>query len=90
MKNCYRVKTKEEYKQLMKKLEDDGYVWSSGVTPTKRANLFNYRGKDLVVVLCTDFDEKILRYATIDWIRENSDNYNIIEFKAKETNANKY
>lgn len=90
MKNCYHVKTKEEYKQLMKKLEDDGYIWSSGIMPTKRANLFDSKGKDLVVVLCTDFDEKILRYATINWVMENSDDYNIIEFKAKETNANKY
>jgi hypothetical protein len=90
MKDCYHVKTKEEYEQLMKKLEDDGYIWAAGDKPTKRENLFNSIGKKMVVVLCTEFNEKILRYTTIEWVREKSDEYNIIEFKAKETNANKY
>ena len=90
MKDCYHVKTKEEYNQLMKKLEDDGYIWASGDAPTKRESLFDSMGRKIVVVLRPDFGEKILRYTTIEWVREKSDDYNIIEFKAKETNANKY
>jgi hypothetical protein len=90
MKDCYHVKTKEEYKQLMKKLEDDGYIWACGDAPTEREDLFDTEGKNLVIVLSTEFNEKILRYTNITWIYENQEKYKILDVITKGTNMNIY
>ena len=74
----YNVKTREDYDELMVKLEEKGYKWLSGHEPTSKDYWKSYKENTHIVILGKD-----ITFRDIEQCKKQHPNIPVIEYKAK-------
>ena len=77
----YNVKTREDYDELMVKLEEKGYKWLSGKKPTSKNYWIVYKEKS-----CINISSKYITFMNIEQSKKQYPIIPIIEYKAKGEN----
>ena len=77
----YNVKTREDYDELMVKLEEKGYKWLSGKKPTSKNYWIVYKEKS-----CINISSKYITFMNIEQSKKQYSIIPIIEYKAKGEN----
>ena len=81
----YNVKTREDYDELMVKLEEKGYKWLSGKKTTSKNYWIVYKEKS-----CINISSKYITFMNIEQSKKQHPNVPIIEYKAKGENMTIY
>ena len=77
----YNVKTREDYDELMVKLEEKGYKWLSGNKPTAKNYWKSYKENTCIVIL-----GKYITFMAIEHCKKQHPSDPIIEYKTKGEN----